>query len=152
MTTFKQRSAARLIGIAAAGLAGLALPGGPASGQDAGRYQLQRTDDGFVRLDSATGSVSHCRRVNAVWTCHSLDKERDALIKRVDRLAAENRQLHKRIAALEKSLRTRSDTKRDGLELPSDEEFEQIMGFFEKTMRRFMEFARTLREPQDKDI
>jgi hypothetical protein len=71
-------------------LAGLVLTG-TAVGDEikpGGRYAVQPSDDGFVRLDTQTGAVSHCGRREGVWFCDKLVEDQTALEKRVEELAA----------------------------------------------------------------
>ena len=120
-----------------------------------GRYQLHQTPDGFMRLDTQTGSIAHCRQKSGTWQCDDLATSAGADQAEVTALREKNRQLEMRITRLEAKLRSRVEKQRNGeseLRLPSDQEFDQIMGFFEKFITRFMEFARTLNEPHGKDI
>ena len=55
-------------------VAAVALFSQPVSGETGtGRYELHRTDDGFMRLDTETGSVAHCRKQDSKWECDNLD-------------------------------------------------------------------------------
>jgi outer membrane murein-binding lipoprotein Lpp len=71
----------------------------PATAQDdvppAGRFQLAPGEgSGFVRLDTRTGAVSHCRQNDGVWRCEpiidsvGLEDRLNALSDKVDRLAS----------------------------------------------------------------
>jgi len=114
----------------------------------AGRYELHQADGGFIRLDTKTGAVSHCRQKGTGWVCESAADDRKAFRDEIARLDAENRQLRERLAGLETrpggQTGPRTGQQDDYLRLPSDEEIDRIMGFFEKIMRRFMDFARSL--------
>ena len=82
----------------------------PAAAQDgappAGRFQLAPGEgSSFVRLDTRTGAVSHCRQENGVWHCQpimdsGLADRVTALSGRVDRLSAEVDHLSRRVDAL----------------------------------------------------
>ena len=122
-----------------------------ASAEQTGRYVLQRSGEGFIRLDTFTGSTAHCKQRNAAWQCESIDDEQTAADSSISALKAENRKLKARVEHLEKQLADKKAIGRDRLGLPSDEEFDRIMGFFETAMRRFMEFARTLRDFSGED-
>jgi hypothetical protein len=75
----------------------VALLAGTAAGEETkpvNRFAVQPSDDGFVRLDTQTGAVSHCGRRQGVWFCEKLvedqtaiEQEIDALRTRVDGLA-----------------------------------------------------------------
>lgn len=111
----------------------IVLAGG-ASAQES-RYQLERTQDGYVRLDTQTGTMSLCREQGEQLICQMATEDREALEDRIDALAD-------RIAALE----SRSDVPSEGdrSALPSDEELERSMGIMETFMRRFFAIVEDL--------
>ncbi len=111
-----------------------------ASAQDAGRYVLKDVEGGFIRLDSQTGAVSHCRPSGSQWVCESLADDREVLQKEIAELERENADLKKRVAELEGG-------KRPAIELPSDADLDRLMGFFERLMKRVIDFARGLDQP-----
>jgi hypothetical protein len=92
----------------AVGLAA-ALCGPPAHGQggegDEGRYQFNRVDGGYVRLDLKSGQVSMCGPRETGWTCLPVADDRTMLDGEIARLQRDN-------AALKKALLDR------GLPLP----------------------------------
>ena len=53
---------------------GLCLASAGALAQD-GRFALKDAEDGFIKLDTKTGTVTHCRKSGADWTCGVLDEE-----------------------------------------------------------------------------
>lgn len=91
------------------------------------RYQLGRTQTGFIRLDRQTGAVSYCREETGGLTCRLAADERTAFEQELDMLA-------KRVDTLEKRLDGR--TAEPGL--PGDEEVEEALSIMERFMRRFM--------------
>ena len=82
----------------------------PAAAQDdvppAGRYQLAPGEGGsFVRLDTRTGAISHCRQQDGVWHCQPIvdsgvKDEVRALSDRVDRLSTDLDRLSQRVDTL----------------------------------------------------
>lgn len=111
------------------------------------RYQLERSGDGFARLDTETGEMSYCVEREGQLVCRLSADERSALLAEIDRLEAEIDSLGARIAALEgKSARPPDN-------LPSDEEFERTLGFMERFMRRFFgiiqDFERQFGAPEE---
>ena len=94
------------------------------------RYQLQRTDDGYVRLDTTTGAMSTCQEKNGQLICRMATDERAAyegdLAQLQDRVDA----LETRLAALEAG--------RPAASLSDEQEFEQTLGYMERFFRRFM--------------
>jgi hypothetical protein len=99
------------------------------------RFKLQRVDGGFLRLDAQTGQVSFCREKDTNWTCETVADDRAAL-------EAEIKRLNDRVAVLEKQTNDPSNRFRT----PSDQEIEQVMGFFEKMMKRFRGVVETLKK------
>jgi hypothetical protein len=61
--------------------------------EDQPRYALSAAKDGFVRLDTVTGAVSHCRPANGVWRCEPIagvdDSRFQALAAEVAKLTAD---------------------------------------------------------------
>lgn len=99
------------------------------------RFKMQKVDGGFLRLDAQSGQVSFCREKESNWTCDTVADDRAAL-------EAEIKRLNERIAVLE---RQRQDPV-DRFRTPTDQEIEQVMGFFEKMMKRFRGVVETLKK------
>lgn len=119
--------------IFAGSLAAFAQPA--PSPSDGGRYKLQKTDGGFLRLDAQTGQVSFCREREGSWSCETAADDRAALEAEINRLT-------QRIAALEK----KQNDPIERFRTPSDQEIEQVMGFFEKVMKRFRGMVENLKK------
>ena len=100
-----------------------------AQAQDSGqnRFSLEKTDGGFVRLDSQTGAMTLCRDEGGQLTCRMAADERAAYEKELDLL-------EKRVTALEKQ----GATPNARTPLPSDAEIETSLSIMERFMRRFM--------------
>lgn len=76
------------------------------------RYRMQETDDGYLRLDSETGAVSHCRKVGADWSCNITPDERRALEAEVRALREERHTLqseNQRLRSFLRDLALRAD-------------------------------------------
>lgn len=110
-------------------------PASPESPADAWRFKLQKVEGGFLRLDAQTGQVSFCRERNTTWTCETVADDRAAL-------EAEIKRLSERLAELEK----KQNDPAERFRTPSDQEIEQMMGFFEKMMKRFRGVVENLRK------
>jgi hypothetical protein len=80
-------------------LAMLAVPGlaqdRPETDDDNSRFNLFRTEDGYLRLDGRTGQLSICLPRQPRWLCQSVPEERLALENEIGRLQAENAALKK---------------------------------------------------------
>jgi hypothetical protein len=107
-----------------------------APAQTAGRFQMEKTGEGFVRLDTQIGSVSACREENGEFVCRMAADERAAMDEETARLRTELERLEARVAALEKS--------KSALPLPTDGDVDRALGVAERLLRGFMGIAREL--------
>jgi hypothetical protein len=146
--------------VAAACLAGFA-PAGAAETPDTenGRYTLQPSSDGMLRLDTRTGAVSNCSNSAAGWACYAVPDERAALDTEIGRLQAENEKLKAQLAsreqapapgkvedAMPKSDKQVAPNTVDGqrkieIPLPSDQDMDRVMSFIERAWRRLIDMA-----------
>jgi hypothetical protein len=106
----------------------LVLVAGAAEAQQ--RFQMERTQDGIIRLDTETGAITTCRDQNGELTCTMAPDERAAYETELDLL-------EKRVTALEERL---SQTPPD--RLPSDAEVDRSLSIMERFMRTFMGIVR----------
>jgi hypothetical protein len=127
----------------------------PALDGEGGRYTFHQVSDGVLRLDTRTGQVSLCSRRAAGWACEAVPDERSALENEIARLQSQNAALKRELIA--RGLPLPHDIKPDSgrdeprsLKLPSDEEVERVMTFFEKVWRRLLEMVRTMQKEQEK--
>ncbi|MDK4729304.1 hypothetical protein [Rhizobium phaseoli] len=91
---------------------------------DAGRFQLEKSGDHFVRLDRQTGAMSICQDKDGALVCHMAADERAAYEDELDRLS-------QRVTKLEQGgLVQRA--------LPSDAEIDRSISIMEKMMKSFM--------------
>ncbi|MBO6636986.1 MAG: hypothetical protein JJ920_08670 [Roseitalea sp.] len=111
-------------------LAALAAMAGPTAA-DTGRYVMEPTGEGFVRMDTETGEMSVCALEGDEVVCRLGADERAAFFDALDALEA-------RVEVLERRLNAGAGSAiaRDGL--PDPEEFERGLGYMEEFMRRFM--------------
>ncbi len=104
--------------------------------QDTVRYALEKTADGYVRMDKSTGQMSICKEADGQLVCRIAADERSAY---EDSLAG----LTKRVEALEQKMLTMSGTAPQSQNaLPSEEEFDKTLSMMERFMRRFMGVVR----------
>jgi exonuclease VII small subunit len=115
----------------------------PASGfaEGEGRYQMERTADGFVRLDTVTGEVSICKETTGQIACRMAADERTAFENELDLLT-------RRVEALEKAQESTLSVPKP--RLPTDEEIDRTMGIMERMMQRFMAIVKNLEGEEDK--
>lgn len=116
----------------------------PAMAEENGRYQLERSENGFVRLDTMTGEMSLCRETESGLSCEMTHDDVADLRRERDQLRHENRDLARENQRLRDELERRGDFSED--DLPSDEEMEHIANWFERMMTIMM---RTMRNVED---
>ncbi len=67
---------------------------------DHGRYSVLPSSDGFIRIDTVTGAVSHCGKREGAWYCDVLIEDRGLMERRLDALTAQIAALADRIEKL----------------------------------------------------
>lgn len=123
--------------VSAVTLIAMALWVGAAGAQEAdSRYTLEKTADGYVRMDNRTGEMSICTTRDGQLLCRLAADERDAWQEEVERLTRRLDDVERRLGAVEKQ----------GVasELPSEDEFEKSLTMMERFMRRFMDIVKDL--------
>ena len=140
---------------------GLAASAQKAPEPAAGRFAIMAEGDGFLRLDTRSGAVSHCRKnATGAWTCvpfneadTALRDEIAALSRRIaalsgelDALASDVARLQRRIEgtappAPDRGARTLSET--------DQAELDRALGFMETVMRRFFTMVEEMKRPAD---
>jgi hypothetical protein len=122
---------------------GLVLAGlvGSASGEEVERYRLEKTDTGYVRMDTATGEMSICEERTGQLVCKLAADERAAFQDDIDRLQAKLEGIEARVAKLE-------DRAIPEALLPSDEQVDKSLDIMEKFFDRFMGIMKELDEKE----
>lgn len=123
-----------------AAAAPLALFAIPAIAQDDARYQMEKTADGFIRLDKQTGDMSICKEQAGQLVCRASADDKASLADEIGRIDGRLAKIEEKLTAMEKS----GISSGDGM--PTDEEFEKTMGYMEKFFRRFMGVVKDLNE------
>jgi hypothetical protein len=108
-----------------------------ATAQDADRFTMEKSTNGYVRMDRKTGEMSICEERSGQLVCKLAADERSAFQDEVDRLQARLSGLEKRIAELETASRLNPQAV-----LPTEEDFEKSLGYMERFFRRFMDIVR----------
>lgn len=109
---------------------------------EADRYQMEKSGEGYVRLDRLTGEMSICTEQAGQLVCRLAADERKAYGDGIEALTNRVDALESRLAALEARPPATN-------ELPSEEEFDKALGFMERFFKRFMEIVRGLEGGDD---
>lgn len=134
------RAIRRTVFLSAVGIAGLAAALTTASADaDRGRYVMEKTENGYVRMDTATGDISICHENEGQIVCRLAADERAAFQDRLDELEARLDRLEERVAA-----------DGTGKGMPSDEEFDRGLDNMEKFFDRFLGIIERFDDKQDK--
>jgi hypothetical protein len=112
-----------------------------AGAEEVERYRLEKTDTGYVRMDTATGEMSLCEERSGQLVCKLAADERAAFQGDIDRLQARLEEMEGRVAKLEARPSIPETL------LPSDEQVDKGIDIMEKFFRSFMGIVKEL----DKD-
>lgn len=148
----------RIITAAACALAltaPLALAQSQPSDED-GRFLLRKTENGWFRVDQNTGQASLCQRGGSGFTCELVPDDRNALLDEITRLAEENAMLRGRLARADVADEPAPDAtpqprENDGLNLPSEEEVDELMSRFRIMLDRFLAMVQDLHQEFSQD-
>ena len=115
----------------------------PALAQEpiANRFTMEKTENGFVRMDTMTGEMSICSEKSGQMVCRMAADERRAFEETLSNLTT-------RIEALEHRLDTLAPP--SGLQdIPDEAELDRALGAMEKMMRRFFGMVEELQRDFD---
>jgi hypothetical protein len=122
------------------------LAAGSAHAQEAGRYQLEKSANGYVRMDTETGAMSTCEDQAGQLVCRMAADERVAVQDEIDRLQGEVKVLNERVAKLESSLAAKLESS-----LPTEEEFNKTMSYMERFLRGFLGIVKDMEKDNGGD-
>lgn len=111
-----------------------------------GRYRLEKSGEGYVRMDTRSGEMSLCETRGSQLVCTPAADERIALNDTIDRLETRVGALEERLAKLEDS----PILKPQNL-LPSEEEFQRSLSYMERFFRSFMDVVKDLEDEPKTD-
>ena len=129
-----------------------------------GRYTLQPSADGVIRLDTRTGVVSSCNNSPSGWACYVVPDERKAMDEEIGRLQTENEKLKAQLAsanagktdeALPKSGKQDAPKAAQGqpqgerkieIPLPSDADMDRVISFLERAWQRLVDMANRMQK------
>ncbi|MDX8511059.1 hypothetical protein [Mesorhizobium captivum] len=110
-----------------------------ANSEETDRYRLEKSANGYVRMDTQTGAMSVCEERSGQLVCKMAADERAALQDEIDRLQISVKALDERVAKLENSPSARLESN-----LPSEEDFNKTMNYMERFFRRFMDIVKDM--------
>ncbi|MER9072329.1 hypothetical protein NKH80_05790 [Mesorhizobium sp. M0904] len=122
----------------------VSLTAASAFSEEADRYRLEKSANGYVRMDTQTGAMSLCEERSGQLVCQTAADERAAFQDEVDRLQNSVKALDERVAKLENSLAARLEST-----LPSEEDFNKTMGYMERFLRSFMDIVKDMDKDED---
>jgi hypothetical protein len=114
--------------------------------QETDRYRLEKSPNGYVRMDTQTGAMSICEERSGQLVCKMAADERAAFQDEVDRLQSSVKALDERVVKLEISLSARFEST-----LPSEEDFNKTMSYMERFLRGFMGIVKDMEEDSGED-
>lgn len=122
-----------------------------------GRFMMQPADGGVLRLDTATGNISFCRKSQDAWRCETLADERRALDDENKRLKSEIGDLKSAVERLEALLGVADAPKTKGAgvgSLPTEQDIDRasdyVRGMLKKLKEKIREFEDDAKEPAPK--
>lgn len=111
--------------------------------EDLARYSLEKTDNGYVRMDKTTGEMSICKELGDQLICRVAADDRLAIEDEMALIEKRLAEVENKLVSLEKSDLTSNQA------MPTDEEFEKTMGYMEKFFRRFMGVVKDLNDEEN---
>lgn len=115
-----------------------------AGAEEPGRYTLEKSATGYVRMDTRTGEMSICEERDGQLVCKVAADERAAFQDEMDRMQQKLNGLEQRLAAVEQSPLLKPQNL-----LPTDEQFEKSLSYMERFFRRFMDIVKDMDKGTD---
>lgn len=109
------------------------------------RYQLEKTDDGYVRMDKRTGAMSICNEHSGQLVCKVAADERSAYNDQMDALAGRIEKLESRVSALE------GTSAGDDQSQSSDREFDKSVTIIKRVFQHFVDIVKDLNDELRRD-
>lgn len=130
-----------------------ALTVAPSQAQEprAGRYAMQPTDGGVLRLDTETGAVSLCSRKADQWACEPVGDSSASEREEIVRLKRENADLKATVKHLEDMLGMPPDkdsgqrkAEAPGLNLPTEKQIDGAIDYVERMYKKLRDKLKQL--------
>ena len=118
---------------------------GSASAAEPDRYRLEKTPNGYVRMDTTTREMSICQEKWGELVCKIAADERTAVQDEIERLQSDIKALEDRVVKLENSLTAKIENS-----LPTEEDFNKTMSYMERFFRGFMGIVKDFESEENK--
>lgn len=150
-------------GLAALGclavLAGAALA---ADDEKFGRYTMQPTEGGFIKLDTLTGVSSFCTKQADAWSCAAMPDGQQAMRDQIETLESEKKKLQEDVRRLEDAFglsepgASTTPDKPDEppapkAEIPKAEDVDKMFDYLESMVKKFKERIERLQKESGKE-
>jgi hypothetical protein len=121
------------------------------------RYRLEKSPNGYVRMDTRTGQMSICEEKWGELVCRIAADERTAVQDEIERLQTEVEALNDRLAgvkALEDRVAKLENSVAAKIEnsLPTEEDFNRTMSYMERFFRSFMGIVKDFESENSKPL
>lgn len=116
-------------------------PGPMPPAGEAGRYEMRDAEGGVLRLDTQSGVVSFCHRLDGAWRCEGVGDEVVACEQRAAAIEAKLELAQRQLDALRQKL---ADAESSGISMPDREDFESALTYLQGMMHSFMDKVRSL--------
>ncbi|WP_296745674.1 hypothetical protein [Mesorhizobium sp.] len=110
-----------------------------AHSEETDRYRLEKSTNGYVRMDTQTGAMSICEEHSGQLVCKMAADERAAYQDEIDRLQTSVKALDERVTKLEYSPSARLESN-----LPSQEDFNKTLGYMQQFFRTFKDIVKDM--------
>lgn len=137
----------------------LAVAGG-AGAEQAARYTMKPVEEGMLRFDSLTGTVSLCRRHWGQWSCDMVPDTARELQRKVENLEEGNAALRAEIEQLksappltQEDLTSKKQDRiipKTRIQMPDDDTIDEMIVVLEKMVRRFQDMFDSLQADEGK--
>jgi hypothetical protein len=115
-----------------------------------GRYTMSPTDGGMLKLDTVTGAVAFCTRVDGDWACKPTKDGEQTLRREIDGLKSEIGVLKEQLTKMEEIAGIGDPSKVDGprpggpgpqarTDLPTEKDVDQAFDYFERMVKKLRE-------------